>query len=365
MLEELLIILPVFFQVDTPYNLSFSSILCPSSSSFLDPAALESLLNFKRFHAPTYHELPYRNEPTSGFLIVFIPLLSTISTTTRSHASGRPNFGLVHGTSTLVRLYLLRSLDVIAVFLPRILMMRSPLGACQPLVILDRPVIDLKCICKQPNLVAANKDCFSKECDLNSLSKALKLIAACQESFGITPTPAVESKPAAPPSLQPPTGYIGYPYMTIPPTPEQSPSAPYYAYPYPGPRVVAPISNSAGVALPPGTTVPPVGSSPPAAAPQPQVQPQVVAPPVQASATPTPSPVNSTQASAPTTQASAPAPQGSFPKSQTPAPIGGANNGTWNSSGPNPAASASNASSLSASNASASRTAGDSAWGSG
>lgn len=223
---------------------------------------------------------------------------------------------------------------------------------------------DLKCICKQPNLVAANKDCFSKECDLNSLSKALKLIAACQESFGITPTPAVESKPAAPPSLQPPTGYIGYPYMTIPPTPEQSPSAPYYAYPYPGPRVVAPISNSAGVALPPGTTVPPVGSSPPAAAPQPQVQPQVVAPPVQASATPTPSPVNSTQASAPTTQASAPAPQGSFPKSQTPAPIGGANNGTWNSSGPNPAASASNASSLSASNASASRTAGDSAWGS-
>ncbi|POV96123.1 hypothetical protein PSHT_15308 [Puccinia striiformis] len=51
---------------------------------------------------------------------------------------------------------------------------------------LSLDMIDLKCICKQPDLLASNEACFRKECDLNSLMKALKLKATCQESYGTT-----------------------------------------------------------------------------------------------------------------------------------------------------------------------------------
>lgn len=177
---------------------------------------------------------------------------------------------------------------------------------------------DLKCICKQPNLLASSETCFRKECDLNSLSKALKLLATCQESFGVTPTrdPPVQSPSTPPtaPSPLPVTGYPGYPYTVPPPAANQLPSASYYPYPYP--RVAAPVNTSNGAQLPPGATVPPAVSSSPGAGSQPQV-------------------------STPPTQVSPPPPQASTPTPQAPTPIGGVINGTTNSTAANPPTSAS------------------------
>ncbi|KAA1100021.1 hypothetical protein PGT21_027800 [Puccinia graminis f. sp. tritici] len=174
---------------------------------------------------------------------------------------------------------------------------------------------DLKCICKQPNLMATNEACFRKECDLNSLSKALKLPATCQESFGITPPrdPPAESpsSPSSPPNPSPATGYPVYPYTAVPPTTaNQRPSVPYYAY-YPYPQVVAPLNGSVVPQPPSGTLITPVGSSSPAGGPPPQI-------------------------STPPTPASPPPPQASTPAPHAPTPIAGVVNGTTNSTGARP-----------------------------
>ncbi|KAH9459415.1 hypothetical protein Pst134EA_019568 [Puccinia striiformis f. sp. tritici] len=157
---------------------------------------------------------------------------------------------------------------------------------------------DLKCICKQPDLLASNEACFRKECDLNSLMKALKLKATCQESYGTTSPPPVDTtpSPSLPPgsSSQPAMVYPGYPYMTTTPPTNQAPPAYYYPYPEPYPRVITP-NTPAGGQLPPGPTPSPAGAPAPGVAPQlqpPATQPQVPAPATQAPGLPS-------QASAP------------------------------------------------------------------
>ncbi|POW13601.1 hypothetical protein PSTT_03596 [Puccinia striiformis] len=108
---------------------------------------------------------------------------------------------------------------------------------------LSLDMIDLKCICKQPDLLASNEACFRKECDLNSLMKALKLKATCQESYGTTSPPPVDTtpSPSLPPgsSSQPAMVYPSYPYMTTTPPTNQAPPVYYYPYPEPYPHVIA------------------------------------------------------------------------------------------------------------------------------
>ncbi|KAH9449627.1 hypothetical protein Pst134EB_020445 [Puccinia striiformis f. sp. tritici] len=157
---------------------------------------------------------------------------------------------------------------------------------------------DLKCICKQPDLLASNEACFRKECDLNSLMKALKLKATCQESYGTTSPPPVDTTPS--PSIpsgsssQPAMVYPSYPYMTTTPPTNQAPPVYYYPYPEPYPHVIA-SNNPAGGQLPPGPTPSPAGAPAPGVAPQlqpPATHPQVPAPATQAPGLPS-------QASAP------------------------------------------------------------------
>lgn len=193
---------------------------------------------------------------------------------------------------------------------------------------------DLKCICNSPALLSSAEVCFRKECDLDSLSRALKLLATCQESFGTTP-PASRLTPGSPsystPSPPPPaTPYANNPYGYGYAPPVSKPADPLPYYPYDRtfippnttvygatPRPVAPVASAPAVG-PSGS--PPSSSSfvtpqPPAPAPAPA--------PVAATApvpSPAPAPASAPESiagnsSVPTNSSSAP------PATSTPLPL--------------------------------------------